>query len=226
MRRALGMLRDRVLGIDTAEHARLEDLGLGDPDRVDYEPSGWFDLRRILRGVEVGSADVFVDLGCGKGRVILLAGRYRFGRIIGVELSEDLSAVARRNVAARRVHLRCADVDVVTADVADYRIPDDVSVVYIYNAVRGPIFDAVVANLIASVDRCPRTVRLIYQNAREHERLVSTGRFRLVRTVGRRRPFRDQGDRTYLRLYLLEPAIPGRSPRLHDVGGLPIEGRA
>ena len=43
--------------------------------------------------------DVFVDFGCGKGRVLFLAARYRFARIIGVELSERMAEQARRNLA-------------------------------------------------------------------------------------------------------------------------------
>lgn len=138
LRRALELVRDRLLRVETAGHARLEDLGLGNPDRADYEPSGWLDLGRVLRRLEIGRDDVFVDLGCGKGRVMLLAARYPFRRVIGVEISEDLSATARRNVAARRARLRCPAVEVITADALDYRIPDDATVVYIFNAFRGP----------------------------------------------------------------------------------------
>lgn len=204
-RRVVGVLRDRSWSVDTTRAVDLADLGLSDPHRVNYEPSGWLDLRRILWREEIGPEDVFLDLGSGKGRAVLLAARHPFGRVIGVELSDRLNAIARRNLAARRHRLRCRDVELVTADVVDYRIPDDVSVVYIFNAFGGPVFDAVIEQLVASVDRHPRTVRLIYQNAREHERLMRTGRFRLMRVAGRLRPGRDSRARTYLRLYVLEP---------------------
>lgn len=42
---------------------------------------------------------MFLDLGSGKGRMVLSAARFPFRRIIGVELSNDLTAIARRNVA-------------------------------------------------------------------------------------------------------------------------------
>jgi SAM-dependent methyltransferase len=77
--------------------------------------------------------DVFLDPGSGKGRAVLLAARYPFKRVIGVEFSESLTAIARRNMATFRARLRCHDVELVTADVVDYRIPDDVSVVYMFN---------------------------------------------------------------------------------------------
>ena len=49
-------------------------------------------------------------------------------------------------------------------------------------------------------------MRLIYLNPTEHGRLLATGRFRLVRTAGRLRLRRNEAARSYLRMYLLEPA--------------------
>ena len=196
---------DRALNIDTGGIVELEDLDLPDFEREGYEGSGWLDLRRMLRRGEVGPEDVFLDLGSGKGRVVLLAARHPFAKVIGVEISEALTAVARRNLVQSRHRRRCGSVELVTADALDYPIPDEVTVVYLYNAFRGATFDAVIGNLIASVDRRPRCVRLIYLNPQEHERLVGTGRIRLVRTAGRLRLQRDEGAKAYLRLYVLEP---------------------
>jgi hypothetical protein len=91
LRRALSVaVVDRILNVDTAEGVQLAHLGLEAPDRVSYEPGGWRDIRRVLRPSEVGTGDVFLDLGSGKGREVLAATRYRFGRVISVELSEQL----------------------------------------------------------------------------------------------------------------------------------------
>lgn len=95
LRRWLGSaLIDRPARIETARIVSMEELGLAGPARVRYEPSGWLDLRRAMRPGEVRGADVFLDLGSGKGRVVLAAARFRFRRVIGNELSEELSAVA------------------------------------------------------------------------------------------------------------------------------------
>ncbi len=169
--------------IETSQAVALADIGLGAPGRVDYRPSGWLDLRGILRRADVSEDDVFLDLGSGKGRVVLLAARYPFSRVVGVELSPQLTEIAHRNVANCRTKLRCGKVELVNADAVDYRIPDDVSIVYMFNPFRGAVFDAAIARLIESVDRHPRTVRLIYRKPDDHDRLMRTGRFRLVRTI-------------------------------------------
>ena len=211
LRRTAEALLDRRWRIETAGRGGLGELGPQAGENRGYEPTGWLDLQRILGRLEVGPEDVFLDLGCGKGRVLLHAARRPYRRVIGVELSEQFSVAARRNLAARRSRLRCDDVEVVTADVRDYRIPDDVTVVYVFNAFTGATFDAVIAQLLASVDRRPRAVRVIYLNPREHDRLARTGRFRLVGAPSRTRPLQSQADKTYARLYLLEPALAQQS---------------
>src|SRR5215469_15996860 len=39
----------------------------------------------------------FIDLGCGKGRALLLASRLPFREVIGIELNPQLAAIAQRN---------------------------------------------------------------------------------------------------------------------------------
>lgn len=184
-RRVALLVFERRYGIETATEVPLEELGLAHPDRVHYRPSEWRTLRRILRADEVGQSDVFVDFGSGMGRILLEAAEYPFGRVIGVELSERLNEIAMRNVERRLEHLRCKQVEVVTGDVVDYRVPDDVTVAFFANPFKGDILSTVVENLIASFDRRPRDLRIIYNYVREEFRLVDTGRVRKVR-LGRR----------------------------------------
>lgn len=184
-RRVALLLFERRYGIETSTEVALEDLGIAHPDRVHYRPSEWRTLRRILRMNEVGPRDVFVDFGSGMGRVLLEAAEYPFGRVIGVELSERLNQIARRNIERRLGQLRCKQVEVVTGDVVDYQVPDDVSIAFFANPFKGEILSAVIDNLIASFDRRPRELRIIYNYVREEFRLLDTGRVRKIRR-GRR----------------------------------------
>jgi SAM-dependent methyltransferase len=169
---------------ETADRVPLESLGLSHPDRIGYTASPWWVLRWLLPRSDVRPSDVFVEFGCGKGRVVLdAARRYPFRRVIGVELSPDLSEVARRLVARERNRLRCRDVRIDTADATEYSVPDDMTYAYLYNPFNGDTFERVCANIVASLDRAPRPLHLIYLNPADHETLAATGRFRLVRRV-------------------------------------------
>jgi hypothetical protein len=200
-------LIERWTGTETSSEVDLETLGLAAEGRVRYEPSSWLDLRRILRRHDVGPDDVFADFGSGKGRVVLQAARYPFKRVIGVELSEDLTAIAKSNVAASGTRRRCREIEFVVADVLDLDVPDDLTFAYVYNPFSGAIFDALLQKLIASVDRSPRALRLIYRTPLEHERIMATGRFRLERSVRGFRPGRSWSDKMSIRLYVLEPHV-------------------
>jgi SAM-dependent methyltransferase len=168
-------------GVHTSDQVMLEDLGLADPQRVEYTPSPWRELQRVLPPSEVGPDDVFADLGCGMGRIVLLAARYPMKRVVGVELSEDLARVARENVGNAQGRLATRDIEIVQADVLEYELPDDVTIVYLFNPFTGDIFEQALQSILASLDRRGRRLRMVYRHPVEHERIMATGRVRLVR---------------------------------------------
>lgn len=195
---------ERRYDLRTSEEVGLDELGIAGRERQYYKPTGWFVLRRILPRREVSPEDVFIDYGSGMGRVVFqAAATYPFKRVIGLELSEDLNAIARDNVERNRDKLRCRDVEIVTADALQYEVPSDVTVAFFANPFTGELFGAVLDRLIEAVDRHPRPLRLIYHNPIEHERILATGRFRPVRTLRGMRPGREWSRSNSTRMYEL-----------------------
>jgi SAM-dependent methyltransferase len=188
---------------EAAGHIELDEVGFSGEGRQGYGPSPWGVLRRVLPPGEVTRDDVFLDLGCGMGNVLLTAAGYQFRRVIGVEIVPRFAEIAREAVARNQSRLHCPDVEVVVADVVNYEIPDDVTVAYLANPFLGSLFDEVVANLIASVDRNPRRLRVVYVAPQEAARLERTGRVRFVRYG--RRAIRRWAPAEYLRLYEITP---------------------
>jgi SAM-dependent methyltransferase len=173
-------------------------------DPVWYVPSGWRNLRAGLRGLEVTAADVFIDLGCGKGRVLLQAARLPFRRVLGVEISPHLADVARRNLVRARQRNRCGEVEIVTCDAADFALPDDVTIVYLAHPFTGETFGCVAANIVESLARAPRQLRLIYAIPVHEADVVATGRFDLLY----RTPISDGGHRIDLAVFESKPSEP------------------
>jgi Histone methylation protein DOT1 len=206
-----GRVLDRWYGIRTTGEVQLADLGLGAADRNRYKATEWTTLPRILPRREVAEHDVFIDFGSGLGRVVHQAAHYPFRRVIGVELSETLSEVARANIERGRHRLRCQDVEIVTADAVEYDVPDDVTVAFFANPFTGRVFATVIEHLLTSVDRRPRRLRLIYRCPTEHEYLMETGRFRLVRVARGWRPGREWSRSNATWMYEVTPAALGSS---------------
>jgi SAM-dependent methyltransferase len=131
--------------------------------RKPYAPTPWRLLSRLLRRDEVNDTDVFVDFGCGSGRVMLEAAeRYPFRRLVGVEIVPELAEAARALLRANERRLAGRRWEIVTADVLDFEVPDDVTIAYFFDPFTGPVFEGVLAKLEASVDRHPRRIRIVY----------------------------------------------------------------
>lgn len=124
------------------------------------------------------------------GRVIQQAAAYPFARVIGVEISEELNEIARLNVARNRRRFACQCVDFIACDAVEFRVPDDMTHVYLHNPFTCETFRKVLQNIITSIDRAPRRVVLIYDHPTMGQALEETGRFHLVgekKTAARRK---------------------------------------
>lgn len=108
-------------------------------------------------------AATFVDLGSGKGRVVLLAAMRRFQEVVGVELSPVLHETAAANVArlstagVLRSHVR-----LVHGDATSFDLPDAPLVVYLYHPFRQELAAQVIDGLVASITSAPRPVAVLY----------------------------------------------------------------
>jgi SAM-dependent methyltransferase len=175
----------RALGVgdlDTEGVVFLEEFGLAAAGRVQYQPSGYSWLWRGLRGMKIGPGDVFLDYGCGKGRVVVqAAARYRFRKVIGVEISEQLMRIARENVERARPRLRAREVELVVADAETWPLPDEVTHVYIYRSFKGELFETVMGRVTESLRRNPRRLTLIYAYPEQDDVVIGTGCFRRIR---------------------------------------------
>ena len=98
---------DRKFGVDTDGEfggwTFLSDLNIPSPNWIEghnyagIEPERFF---AIFEKLPVRFEDfVFIDFGSGKGRALLLASEYPFKKIIGIEFSPQLNAIAKRNIA-------------------------------------------------------------------------------------------------------------------------------
>lgn len=153
------------LGIETSGKLGLEEIGIDNRLSRGYHPTDYPSIRRVLRRLSIREdRDVLVDYGCGMGRVVIYAATWPFRRIIGVEISERLSEIARANVRRARGRLRCRDVEIVTADALSYRLPEDVTIVFMYNPFAGELLAGVLAGMRRSLARAPRELTLVYKN--------------------------------------------------------------
>ena len=136
------------------------------PEHIEYTPLAYRHLVSILRRLQIGSDDVFLDYGCGKGRALVVAAKFSFREIIGVELSADLVETAKTNIRMAR-GLHCRNIRVLCADAAEFDVPDSVTIIYFFNPFTGSVLRRVLVKIRESLDRRPRRIRVIFFNRAE-----------------------------------------------------------
>lgn len=176
-RRAAGLLTfhlrryiyDRRYGVDTWKTVDLETLGIDNPNvkyGVAYEPTSKIKFDEMMRRLVIKHEDfTFIDLGCGKGKAMLLASEYPFKQIIGVEFSAELAAIASRNCQVYRSRRqKCRSFTVECMDAGDYRIPSNPTLIYMYNPFREQVMQAVLERIRHSLESHPREFHVMYYN--------------------------------------------------------------
>ena len=107
----------------------------------------------------------FIDLGSGKGRVLLMASEYPFRRIIGVELLPSLNRIALENIALYKSETqKCSALNSVCGDATSFPLPEEPIVLYLFNPFPEPALKRALANLETHLHASPRVVYLLYHN--------------------------------------------------------------
>jgi hypothetical protein len=167
-------------GVQTEGGATTEQLGFSNPACRRYEATDYATLFRLLGGLEWQEGrELFIDFGCGKGRVLLVAAMQPVRRVIGVELSQELSAIARRNVHQAQPRLRCRDVEVITCSADAYVLPPAPLTIFFWNPFGGEILERVLDNIRESHRERPRPIRIIaaYPPGSEFEQRIAAHRW-------------------------------------------------
>jgi len=103
----MSLLTGLALGVALAQKPALR------PPDVRYEPSPPEVVRAMLRLAEVTSRDVVYDLGCGDGRIVIMAAKEFGARGVGIDIDPqriaESEANARQAGVERRVTFRNED---------------------------------------------------------------------------------------------------------------------
>ncbi|WP_187148840.1 class I SAM-dependent methyltransferase [Candidatus Korobacter versatilis] len=134
--------------------------------RGQYQPSEPELFRRILDELKVNHSEfVFIDLGSGKGRTLLMAADYPFRKIIGAEIIPELHATAEQNIT--RYHSdsqKCFELEAWLGDAREFPYPPAPLVLYLFNPFPADILRDVLQQIHATFTQSPREIFVIYHN--------------------------------------------------------------
>jgi hypothetical protein len=142
--------------------------------RGKYQPSEPELFHHILGAARIPYEEfIFIDLGSGKGRTLLMASDYPFRLIIGAEIIPELHETAQQNIQRyRSENQKCFALEAWLGDARQFPFPPEPMLVYLFNPFPEDILRTVLERIRESVEQQPREVCVIYHN------LVHEGVFR------------------------------------------------
>lgn len=131
-----------------------------------YQPTDPSLFHEMMSKLEIDfSQFVFIDIGSGKGRVLVMAADYPFRKVIGVELMPELHRIAQENIRRYKSDSqRCFAVESICADACDFIFPPQPMVIYLFNPLPKAGFAKLSANLENSLSQNPRPIFVLYHN--------------------------------------------------------------
>ena len=157
---------DTKYGVSTGGQIAQTELDVKEKNWIHgsaYVPTSPVDLGKVLEGSDVKYEETtFIDLGSGKGRVLLMASMLPFKRVVGVEFSPSLADISRDNIRRFTGPRVCKDVGVETMDATKYVLPDGPLVIFMYHPFDEKIMAQVEQNAARSLREKPRRILVLY----------------------------------------------------------------
>jgi SAM-dependent methyltransferase len=110
----------------------------------------------------------FLDLGCGKGRAVLLASEFGFREAVGVELNAGLAEIARANAAIWTAAVKAGSpIRIECKDATEVDWPSGPCLVYLYNPFSKNVMRAIVEVMHEQFGGRRDELEIVYQKPEE-----------------------------------------------------------
>lgn len=160
----LGSDFEKCLGIDFERIVNPDEIGL-DRTASRYQATMRETFFSLMASVDIDQDRIFVDIGCGKGKILYYASQLGYRKCIGIELAVPLLAQAKANLEVMKLD---AEIELWERNAA-FIEPEELAVgdvFYLYNPFGESIVDAFLKSLVQSQRISPRLIKIIYCNAR------------------------------------------------------------
>jgi len=153
---------DKKLGIDTSIDSDSHIITQGIyGDSVKYEPTAYDTIQKVIDYLRLNKDDVFVDFGCGKGRVIFSIATQKIKKVIGIELDEKLVTIAKANL--RNLKLQNTPIEILNIDATNFD-PKEGTIFFMFHPFGEKTLKIAINNIKNSLNAYPRKIRIVYNN--------------------------------------------------------------
>lgn len=130
-----------------------------------YQPVSFYMAESLMNEIENPLKSTgFLEAGCGKGRVIKIAAAKGFKNIYGFDLVPYLVKASRDVAAEIMREFPDAKASIELANAADYVVPDEVDVIFLFNPFDETVMRSFVSRIKESLLRKHRSITVLYAN--------------------------------------------------------------
>ncbi|MDP4132205.1 MAG: class I SAM-dependent methyltransferase [Bacteroidota bacterium] len=130
-----------------------------------YMPLNYYVLEKLMEEIiKYDGNKTFLDIGCGKGRAMIVAAAYGFDRVWGVDFSKDFCEEAETITTLYARANPGTHFTVIQADASAYDIPEEISTIFLFNPFDEVMMWLVVSRIVQSQENHPRCIRILYAN--------------------------------------------------------------
>ena len=157
---------DYKFGLDTYSWVSKDKLEVEDSineHAVKYQATRALSLIRLFKKLKIPDDKVFIDIGSGKGRVLLIAAEFGIKEVRGIEFSPVLCKIAEKNISIYKEKTKSKTAfKIINFDAGEYVFLDDGYVYFMYNPFDEFILKKVLQHISESLVRNKRKILIIY----------------------------------------------------------------
>lgn len=153
---------ENKFGIETSELYYYKDDISEFRDGQAYHPTAYYLLEKMIANMEFHCDDVFVDLGCGKGRVVLFLALQNLKKVIGIELHKDLANAAKSNMTKMKSKLN-TPVEIINKDATNFNL-ENCTIFFLNNPFGYKTMEKIIGNINKSLLTNPRKIKILYRH--------------------------------------------------------------
>jgi hypothetical protein len=166
-------------GTNTFIPVELKDLTITNGDRKKasrYEAVSFYMLEKLFNAFQkVSGLTSIIDLGSGKGRVLMVAPHFGFTDITGIDFAKELCEQAIANMKEKETHFPDIKWNVINENVENYDIRNRDSVFFMFNPFTEDLLKSFLEKLDNSCHEFPRSIYFLYASPQHQQLLLDNG---------------------------------------------------
>lgn len=160
-------------GADELNHLRAQ--GIDITHATIYMPASYDLLLDVFATTAIKNTNHFLDIGCGKGRVLCVAATLGVQKLSGIDLSKKFCEIAGTNLEKIKAQGYIFEWRLYNNDAFYFAIEHDIDCIFLFNPFDEVVMSAVIENIENSLQEFPRRLTIIYLNPIQKQLFLQAG---------------------------------------------------